>query len=92
MRKQIDVTPQDSISNISSRAVTRKRDKKFVEKSTASKYTVGSRLDSGAIVKLVKSEDWELSGTDNKRNKLYNCRKCKKEGIRHDNRRTHRCN
>jgi len=52
---------------------------------------VGSRLSSGAVIKEVKETSWELTETDEKRNKYYKCKLCKKNRVRQDNRRTHVC-
>jgi len=54
-----------------------------------SKYSVGSKLKSGAIIKEVKEEDWKLKKTDAKY-KFFMCKLCKKD-VRGDNRKTHTC-
>ena len=55
----------------------------------SSKYSVGSKLKSCAIIKKVKEEDWELTKTDAKY-KFFKCKLCKKD-VRGDNRKTHTC-
>jgi hypothetical protein len=80
----------------------KKRDNKIAEKqermekesmrSGDSKISVGSKLSNRATVKEVKEEDWKFTGEiDIKSNKYFKCKRCNKEKVRDDNRRTHKC-
>jgi hypothetical protein len=56
------------------------------------KYKVGDKTASGAIIKKVREEDWQLVEKDKKGNSYYTCLKCSSAAIlRKDNRKTHTC-
>ena len=57
--------------------------------SKVSKYSVGNKLPSGAIVKEVKENDWEFVKREGGRD-WFVCKHCKKV-FRKDARKTHSC-
>jgi hypothetical protein len=66
-----------------------KKQEQMERQSVAS--TMKSKLSNRAILKEVVESNWEFLGKDEKRNKCYKCLLCKKEKVRSDNRRTHKC-
>jgi hypothetical protein len=56
-----------------------------------SKYSVGSKLPSGAVVKEVNEKEWEFVKKEGKYY-FYHCLACtSKKEVRKDNRKTHLC-
>jgi len=60
-------------------------------KISRSKYSVGDRSSSGAIIKEVIELEWSCSGKNMQRISIYTCLLCDKQGVRSDHRRTHAC-
>ena len=56
------------------------------------KYKVGDNTASGAIIKEVREEDWQLIEKDKKGNCYYKCSGCVNAiKVRKDHRKTHTC-
>jgi hypothetical protein len=67
----------------------KKRNQKKNEKDESK--SVVSKLINRSILKEVKERDWEFTKKDDQHKLYYRCLLCKKENIRKDNRRTHKC-
>ena len=55
-------------------------------------YKVGDKTASGAIIKEVREEDWQLVEKDKKGNSYYKCLMCHNAAkVLKSNRKTHSC-
>ncbi len=87
--KQLDKLEQQSVrsGDTINNSISRSTNGRF-----EAKYKVGDKTASGAIIKEIREEDWQLVEKDKKGNGYYKCLKCSRAPkTRKDDRKKHCC-